>query len=404
MKGQRGQAGRALLVVVGLAASAVGPACAPVGGGVCGSGSWQPGALEIHHLALGQADATLLVGPTGRSLLVDVGEVASATSVERPGHAGADQVGRAIEAILGCRRLDAVLVTHFHLDHVGAVGHGGLWHLVYAQGFAVGQTWHRDLGGRGEAPGAGVGAILVAWRDLLADATGPLRPRPIALGTGQLDLGPGVSIAVVAANGAPAFTPDRVRAGARPQAPPANENDNSVAFVLRFGRFDYWLGGDLSGELFDLTGSRYHDVETAVARGLADVDVYRANHHGSDHSSNPGFLAQIDPEVTIISVGAGNPHGHPGRATLRRLASTGAVYLTSAGAGASVAAGGGDVVVRTDGQGYTVAGDRYLASDPVRIDGDGDGYFREADPDDGDPGAWPSWFGGCDPALQTCAR
>ena len=80
------RARRAVLVVLGLGAGAgVGAACSPVDGGVCGAGTWQPGALEIHHLALGQADATLLVGPTGRSLLVDVGEVASASSAERPG-------------------------------------------------------------------------------------------------------------------------------------------------------------------------------------------------------------------------------------------------------------------------------------------------------------------------------
>ena len=244
------------------------------------------------------------------------------------------------------------------------------------------------------------------WRDLLADAAGPLHPRAIALGPGQLDLGPGVTLDVVAADGAPGVHGRLAPAGARRAGPPPNENDHSVAFVLRFGRFDYWLGGDLSGELFDLTGSRYHDVETAVARGLADVDVYRANHHGSDHSSNPVFLAQIDPEVTIISVGAGNPHGHPGRATLRRLASTGAVYLTSAGhAGASAGGAAGDVVVRTDGLGYTVAGRlvpghrscahrwrrRWLLS-------------RGRSRTTAIRGAWPPWFGGCDPAVQTCAR
>src|SRR5262245_14610601 len=85
-------------------------------GAACGAGSWRPGTLEIHHLALGQADATLIVGPTGRSLLIDVGETAWDASD------GARTVGASIEATLGCRRLDYVLITHFHLDHVGYVG------------------------------------------------------------------------------------------------------------------------------------------------------------------------------------------------------------------------------------------------------------------------------------------
>ena len=65
----------------------------------------------------------------------------------------------------------------------------------------------------------------------------------------------------------------------------------------------------------------------------------------------------------------------------------------------------GAIVVRTtDGRAYTVNGDRYLASDPTRIDADGDGYFREADPDDGAADRWPALNGGCDPTYQRCDR
>jgi hypothetical protein len=49
-----------------------------------------------------------------------------------------------------------------------------------------------------------------------------------------------------------------------------------------------------------------------------------------------------------------------------------------------------------------VAGDRFSADDPPRADADGDGYFREVDPDDGDARAWPRPFGGCDPLFQSC--
>jgi glyoxylase-like metal-dependent hydrolase (beta-lactamase superfamily II) len=372
-----------------LAASACGP---PAGPGVCGGegARWQPGTLEIHHFDVGQADATLFIGPTGRTLLVDLGE----TGWDRRG--GAEHVGAAIERLLGCRRLDAALVTHFHLDHVGAPGQGGLSDLVFAQGFSLGRLWHRDLfGHRGAA-----GATQAVWRDLLASPAGIAALHPAVVRPGMaLDLGPGVALEVVAADGPPAGD-----LGDLPSPP--DENDYSVALRLRFGQLDYYLGGDLPGEHAVSAASTSHDLETEAARRLPDVDVYRVSHHGSDHASNATLLAQLDPEVAIISVGAANPHGHPGAATLARLQRTAAVYLTAGrpprpGLGPAIAAG--DLVLRSaDGRRYTVGAQVYEAHDPVRIDGDGDGYFREADPDDGDAVVLPPLVGGCDEAAQIC--
>ncbi len=51
---------------------------------------------------------------------------------------------------------------------------------------------------------------------------------------------------------------------------------------------------------------------------------------------------------------------------------------------------------------YTVNGVGYVATDPTRIDTDGDGYFIEVDPDDGDPASQPAPNGGCDEVYQYC--
>jgi len=357
----------------------------------CGGGAWRPGTLEIHHLDLGQADATLIVSPAGRSLLIDAGEP------RWDGDGGALAVGAYLRAVLGCARLDQVLVTHFHVDHVGYPGKGGLWHLVEEQGFSVGRLLHRDTDSfRGD------GATTIdRWRDYLAGAGRRLRPQVATEGM-RLDLGPGVELRIVAADGHGVIRPGDFRMD---RAPP-NENDYSVAALLRFGAFDYFIGGDLSGEtLASPYGYSYHDVETVLARGLPDVDVYRADHHGSDHSSNPTLLAQLQPEVAIASAGDGNPYGHPAPATVKRLAASAVLYLTERGAapdlpGVRVA---GAVVVRSaDGHTYAVNDDIYAATDPARTDADGDGYFREADPDDGSAAVWPGPRGGCDPLYQPC--
>ncbi len=360
----------------------------------CSSGI-RPGSgrLEIHHLAMGQADATLIVGPTGKTLLVDAGEP------RWDGASGALRIGAYVEALTGRRHLDTVLLTHFHVDHTGAVGIGGLWHLVEEQGFTVGRTLHRDT----DAYLGRTSATASAWRAyLMGEGREKLAPEIARVGT-TVDLGPGVVFRVVATDEGGPILPGRHDDD--PQPP--DEDDYSIAAVLRFGAFDYFIGGDLSGHRFASDqGYSYHDVEHAIAPRVGDVDVYRANHHGSFHASSAAFLAQLAPRVTVISVGDANPFGHPSQATLDRLAAVGTrVFLTGRGqrwtrlGDARVV---GDVVIHTDGWTYDVAGESFTATDPRRVDADGDGWFREADPDDGRPELVPPPWGGCDPVYERC--
>src|SRR4051812_20019051 len=176
----------------------------------CEGGSWRPGTLEIHHLDLGQADATLFVGPTGRTLLVDAGEP------RWDGDEGARAAGAYLRGVLGCARLDQVLITHFHFDHVGYPGKGGLWHLVERQGFTVGSLLHRDvLGHRGDS-----GGTIDRWLDYLDGDGRRLHPQVVSAGM-RLDLGPGVELRIVAADGNGALLEGDFRMD---RAPP-NEND-----------------------------------------------------------------------------------------------------------------------------------------------------------------------------------
>ncbi len=154
-------------------------------------------------------------------------------------------------------------------------------------------------------------------------------------------------------------------------------------------------------------GYTYHDIELSTAPEVGDVDVYRANHHGSAHSSSATFINQLDPEVSIVTVGDGNTYGHPTQAIMDRLLATSTVYMTERGdtstnIGSAIVAG--NIVIKTtDGSTYTVNGTSYTATEPSRTDADGDGYFAEADPDDGSFPTVPAPNGGCDPLYQTCA-
>jgi len=361
----------------------------------CGDGTWTPGNLEIHHINIGQGDSTLIVGPTGRSLLLDAGESYWNSSTD------AQRVGPYIEGVLGCKSLDYVLITHFHSDHIGYVGYGGLWHLVEVQGFTVGQMLHRDYNTYlGDSSGT-----LTNWKAYLEGAGyDKLHPVVAVEGTGQVDLGTGVTFKIVTKDGNGSLKPGDFSG----DATPPSENDYSIGAVISFGNFDEWIGGDLDGQYYlSEFGYGYHDIEWSVAPEVGDVDVYHVNHHGSDHSNSPTFVNQLDPEVSIISVGNDNTYGHPRQSVMDLLLATSAVYMTERGdpttdIGSAIVAG--DIVIKTsNGTTYTVNGTSHTATEPARTDSDGDGYFVEVDPNDGSAALKPAYNGGCDPVYQYCA-
>ncbi len=71
------------------------------------------------------------------------------------------------------------------------------------------------------------------------------------------------------------------------------------------------------------------DLDAAAERRLLaehtlpKVDVLIAGHHGSKYATCEALLQAVDPDYVFISVGAGNPYGHPARETLERLAAQG---------------------------------------------------------------------------------
>jgi hypothetical protein len=302
--------------------------------------------------------------------------------------------------VLGCKSLDYVVISHFHVDHLGYVGYGGLWNLVETQGFTVGTTLVRNY----NTHLGDISSTFTNWKTYL-EGTGQakLHPAFAVEGTGQVDLGPGVTFEIVTVNGNGALLPGDFHL----DTSPPSENDYNLGAVLRLGAFDEWIGGDLDGQYQKSSyGYTYHDIELGAARDVGDVDVYKVNHHGSSHSSSATFLSQLDPEVSIVTVGNSNTYGHPAQEIMDRLLATSTIYMTERGdtntnIGSAIVAG--NIVIKTtNGSTYTVNGTSFTATEPIRTDSDGDGYFAEADPNDGSFLTVPSPSGGCDPLYQTC--
>jgi hypothetical protein len=93
-----------------------------------------------------------------------------------------------------------------------------------------------------------------------------------------------------------------------------SENECSVAIRLRFGAFDFYTGGDLTG-IPDPGQGAWRDVETPIGKAIGPTDVRVMNHHGSISPDNASFLAALRSRVVIIP--AWSPT-HPAPDALKR--------------------------------------------------------------------------------------
>jgi competence protein ComEC len=251
--------------------------------------------LDVLFFDVGQGDAALVTLPNGRTLLVDAG-------VRDP---YTDQGERTILPHLrhtGTDRLDAVVVSHPHADHLG-----GLPTLLRA--VRIAQVVHN---------GHNYESRLFAEADSLSRALG-VRSRAVAAGD-TLALDPTVHIHVLAPPHAP--HPDE----------PANHG--SVVLRLTYGATTFLFTGDAEAEAEHALADRYGE--------LLRSDVVKVGHHGSRTSSTEPFVERVGAGIAVVSVARRNRYGLPSAEVLERWTEAGAEVLQTWESGA--------VWLRSDGR------------------------------------------------------
>ncbi|MCB1054834.1 MAG: lamin tail domain-containing protein [Acidobacteria bacterium] len=249
--------------------------------------------LRIYYPDIEQGSSTLVVSPTGNALLIDAGSELNPADDDM-----ATYVLDLIDAGI-VTSLDYVIATHYDEDHIGRL------EQVLEYGGASPSVIAYDRGTFFQTPSS------FAYSDYAWAAS--QKTRSTITPFTDIALGGGVVVECYTVNG-------DLRDGSTVDVTGSGQFENSaaVSVVVRYGNFDVWIGGDLTGN----PDQGVTDVESEVAPLVGDVDIYTFNHHGSRTSSNATFLSTLKAEVGISQNSAGNGFGHPNTETVTRFLGT----------------------------------------------------------------------------------
>ncbi len=227
------------------------------------------GKLHVYFFDVGQGDSVLIVTPGGKQILVDGGP-------------GSESATAALARHLpkGDRSLDMVVLTHLHSDHSRGL-------LEVLDRYAVATVLFSP-----ENPQSVQSAIYPQWRSMLDREDSMEIPAEAGQ---QVLLEPGVSLQVLNPSA---------------QANPESRNNHAVVLRLVYDEVSFLLASDIESE-----------AENGILRSSPNINsaVLKVAHHGSLTSTTPRFLAEVDPSVAVISVGATNRFGHPRPEIVERL-------------------------------------------------------------------------------------
>lgn len=225
------------------------------------------GEILVHFLDVGQADCTLLQTREA-VVLVD---------------AGSDEPGRGDRIVaylreLGIERIDCLVLTHPHSDHIGGAA-------AVLREFPVAECLLSALASDTPLFTELLDA-LVGEGCLMHEA---VRGKGLTYGDITLEV----------------LSPDRLKG--------ENENAGSAVIFARYGESRIALTADISSEVEE-------ELLTHYGKEALGADLLKVAHHGSSTATGADFLEALSPEYAVISCGRNNEYRYPSAEVLARLA------------------------------------------------------------------------------------
>lgn len=223
------------------------------------------GDLVVHYLDVGQGDSEFVELPNGECMLIDAStDVFSKTVID------------AVESY-GYSKIDYVVATHPHEDHIGALDN-------VIEHFDVGKIYMPDVTSSSEC-----------YEDLIEE----IDYKNLDISTAKSD------VTVYGDNNL------KIEFLSPIESSYSESNNYSAVLKITYGENSFLFMGDAESlvekELVDKYG------------GEIDSDVLKVGHHGGDNASCEEFLSEVTPRYAVISCGKNNSYGHPHKETLERL-------------------------------------------------------------------------------------
>jgi len=229
-----------------------------------------PGELIVEFIDVGQGDSILIISPDGKVMLIDAGD-----------QGNLDVISQRLK-FYKVDTIHALVATHPHADHIGSMSD-------VIENYNIEEVYMPDK----------THTTQTFERLLLS-----IQAKNLGINTVE--------------SGDKIFFGDYVHAKV---VAPVGEGDDlnnySVVIHMTFGETRFLFTGDMES-----------GMESRITENI-EADVLKVGHHGSSTSSSQGFLDEVQPKHSVISVGAGNKYDHPDSETFQKLSAMNSkVYRT----------------------------------------------------------------------------